>query len=552
VDGILQTLRNLGATRLAVLGAVLVVAVVFFGFLIMQGGGEQKTLYANLDPIEANQIAQRLDSQGVSYTLSEDGTTITVAGDRVPELRMAMAAEGLPSSGSVGYEIFDNQDTLSTTNFVQRVNQIRALEGELARTIRTMQQIKNARVHLVLPQRELFSRESREPSASVQLALSSRSKLQPEQVVAIQQLIAAGVPDLTPNRISVVDDLGNVYSRGKESGEGFAAINANELRSGFEQNLAGQIEELIGRVVGLENVRAAVSAEINFNRATINRERFDPDEQVARSVQTVEENAEQTETTGEDPVSVAQQLPDAQTQFSTGAGSFSRSSRTEETTNFEISRTMTTEIRETGDVEQVSVGVLVNGTYAKDPQGNLLKGTDGNYIYTPRTAEEIRQIQQLVTSFVSVYDADVQVINMPFDQPLFEDPADELLFGLFKRDEIKDIAGVVGLLIMAILVMLLIVRPMIARALESSQEEAGVPGGIPGLPERPGGPALAGPDLARRLDESAEMEALEQMIDINQVEGRVRASSLRKIGEIIDKHPEEAVAILRNWMYQES
>ena len=548
----MQTLRNLGPTRLAVLGAVLVVAAVFFGFLITQGGGEQKALYSNLDPIEAGQIAQHLDAQGIPYTLEENGTAIMVASDRIPAIRMEMAGQGLPTTGSVGYEIFDNQDTLGTTNFVQRVNQIRALEGELSRTIRTMQAVRNARVHIVLPQRELFSRENREPSASVQLQLTSRSKLQPEQVVAIQQLVAAAVPDLTPNRIAVIDDLGNVYSRGKDDGEGFAAINADQLRSGFETDLASRIEEIVGRAIGLENVRATVSADINFNRATINSERYNPDEQVARSVQTVEENAEQTETTGEDPVSVAQQLPDAQTQFSTGAGSFSRSSRNEETTNFEISRTTTTEIRETGDVERMSVAVLVNGSYAKDTQGNLLRGTDGNYIYTPRTQQEMQNIRQIVESAVAVYDADVQVVNMPFDQPLFEDPTEELLFGLFRKDEVKDIAGVVGLLIMAILVMLLIVRPMIARALESSQEEAGVPGGIPGLPERPGGPALAGPDLARRLDESAEMEALEQMIDINQVEGRVRASSLRKIGEIIDKHPEEAVAILRNWMYQES
>ena len=201
--------------RLAVVGVVGVAAVAFFVFLVARLSAPQMALlYGDLAVEDTSRIVAQLEAQKVPFTLKRGGTEIHVPVDRVTRLRIGMAEQGMPSGGSVGYEIFDKADTLGATNFIQRVKLVRALEGELARTIRSIELVRSARVHLVLPRRELFSRERQQPSASIILNMKSTARLSREQVLAIQHLVAAAVPSLTPNRISVVDDKGALLARG--------------------------------------------------------------------------------------------------------------------------------------------------------------------------------------------------------------------------------------------------------------------------------------------------------------------------------------------------
>lgn len=543
MNALLQTLRSLGPIRLAALGGVALALIVFFVFLTTRlSSPDMALLYADLDATDSSQIVERLESQGVPYELRADGSQIRVPADQVLRLRMSMAAEGLPTGGSIGYEIFDRENALGTTNFVQQVNHLRALEGELARTITAIAQIRSARVHLVIPQRELFSREKPQPSASI--IIRQRGELERRQVVAIQHLVASAVPGLKPSAVSIVDEQGNLLARPED--ESAAGLGAEEMRLSYENRLRRSVEELLQRSLGYGKVRAEVTAELDFARVTTNSETYDPDGQVVRSTQTVEEQSESLEG-AVDAVTVANNLPDPTLQDG-GEQSRSSTARTEETVNYEITRTTETHVREAGTVKRISVAVLVDGIYTTAPDGTLS--------YQPRSAEELEQIAKLVRSAVG-FDAargdTVEVVNMQFvDSTADLAAGDGLPFGLEKNDLIR-IGEMLVLGIVAVLVMLLVVRPLIGRLLESNEAEADANL----LPEQTMAPALAGPaggpgELPPPADAGTDVATeIEKMIDINQVEGRVRESSLKKISELVERHPEEAVSIMRSWMFAE-
>lgn len=529
------------------MGGVLFLMIGFFIFLLTRlGNPNMSVLFDNLDPGEANTIAAEIARDNIPVHIGENGTSIAVPTEQVHQLRLRLADQGLPAGGEVGFGIFDEADGLGTTNFLQNVNLVRALEGELGRTIQSIDQVYRARVHLVLPQRELFSRESREPSASVVLKMRGANRLGPEQVASVQHLVAGAVPGLKPGRITIIDDKGKLLSPGFQDGESFSAMaaQAEERTRSYEQRLARTVEELLEKTVGFGNVRAEVSAQIDTDRVSTQEEIFDPDGQVVRSTQTVEEAA-RTEESEQDPVTVGTALPDAAPNNGQAATATEDETRTEETVNFEITKRTVNHVRTEGEVERLSVAVLINGVVGED--------ADGNPTYTPRSEDEMELLSTLVRGAIG-FDQErgdtVEVINLRFADPVeFEEPL-ELFFGLGKNDLLR-LAEILVLSILGILVILLVVRPLVSRAFESipsAQEAAGrlladqtgAAAGLLGAP--PGAPAPA----------EMEEEQFEELIDIDRVEGRVKASSVKKVGEIVAKHPEEALSIIRAWMYQEA
>ena len=555
MNNLLQTLRNLGPIRLAAMGIVALGLVGFFVYLTTRlSSKEMALLYGDLDRADGGAIVQKLEQMQIPFEVTPDGTRISVLSDQVGRLRMAMAQAGLPSGGSIGYEIFDKPEGFGTTNFVQNINHLRALEGELARTIQTVAGIQQARVHLVLPKREMFSRQSQAATASVFLKLRAGNRPGREQIQAIQHLIAAAVPQMDPNRVSIVDDRGTLLARGtgSESPEQLLA-SAEERKQAYEQRAARTVEDLLSRTLGFGKVRSEVSADLDFDRIVTNSEVFDPESQVVRSTQTVNENNESTERNNLDAVTVANNLPTAEdSDAADTATTRTRSTRAEETINYEISRTTRNHVRETGQVRRLSVAVLVDGSYRTLENGQTE--------YVPRPEEEMRQIEALVRSAIGadpVRGDTIEVVNMRFTAPESEFAGDSgTTFLGMQRDDLFRVAEMAVLAIVAVLVILLVIRPLMARAFERSQEMAEEEEAERLLTDQTAGqPQLMGPgalaqDLA--LEDAAMGDELDQMIDINRVEGRVRASSLRKVGEIVEKHPEEAVSIIRNWLYQET
>lgn len=561
--------RNLGVTRLLIIAGITLSVVAFFVFLASRvAKPDMALLYKDLESRDAGSIVAILEGRQVPFELRGDGTEIYVPRDQVARMRMAAAEEGLPLGGSVGYEIFDNTDSLGTTSFVQNVNLLRALEGELARTISSLDGVEAARVHLVLPKREVFARQTQQPSASIML--KARGNLGRDRVAAVQNLAAAAVPGLEPGRVSVVDSRGNLLSRALEDGDDplTAPTALQELRQGHERRIKRAVETLLEQTIGAGRVRAEVAAEIDYDRVTTNRESYDPDSQVVRSTQIREERSSSNEGNQQDAVTVATNLP-GQNGSIGGTDRVSTSDEsTEETINYEITRETTTQVREAGVLRRISVAVLVDGIYEPNAEGVAE--------YRPRTEDEIEQLTTLVQSAVG-FDENrgdiVTVSNLRFADidTSFETGEPEFQVAGFTKSEIMRIAEILILGVVALLVMLLVVRPMLNRVLSAGNLDTGsdtialagaAAGALGGGQARIG--SSGGTDYAIGSDNSGSMPALadnrssapaqperESSIDINQVEGRVKESSLNKISEIVNKHPEEAVAILRTWLYQD-
>ena len=543
MSSIVDTMKNLGPQRLAVVGGVILALVAFFIYLMTRLGTPQMELmYSNLSADDSRQIISILSQDKIAYDTAKDGTEIYVSSDQVGPMRLKVAENGLPSGASVGYEVFDNADAIGSTNFQQNVNLVRALEGELSRTIRSINSVKAARVHLVLPRRELFSRERQKPSASIVLKMNNAERLTKEQIAAVQHMVASAVPDLVPERISIVDDKGTLLARGFDSpGNADKAQEIERQKLKKQEAIARRIEGLLERTVGFGKVRAEVYADMDFSRETSVEEEYDPEGQVVRSTSTAEESEESNESENDMAVTVGNNLPDAQGGGNGGATAGSRASRTQETVNYEISKKIINRVRETAVVNRLSVAVLVDGIYSR--------GEDGTVSYEPRSQEEMDQISTLVRSAIGYKDKrdQVDVINMRFAAIEEIDDTPEIVFWIFTKEELMKYAEMVVLGLVALLVILLVVRPLIKRVFE--QQAAAEAAALAEAEQA----ALAGPGGVPVPSDTVQEEddSFEELIDIDRVEGRVKASSVKKVGEIVDKHPEEALAIVRNWMYQE-
>jgi len=548
VNNFLETLKQLGPSRLAIMGAIMLGLMMFFVFVSIRATApNMKLLYEDLSTIDSSAVAASLESSQIPYEVSADGTRILVQEDQVGKARMLLAQEGLPNGGSLGYEIFDNQSGFGTTNFVQNINQVRALEGELSRTISSLENIRSARVHLVLPKRELFSRESREASASVFLGIRPGAKVSREEITAIQSLIASAVPELEVKNVSLIDSNGNLLAQGGQEGADLLSMKAEERRLNYEQQLIRKVEDQVARVVGFGNVRATVTAEMSFDRVSTNEELFDPESQVVRSSQVTEENNLEREPQDRD-VSVENNLPGIGGDLlADGQEPSLESNRLEEVTNFEISRTVRSTVREVGEIRRLNVAVLVDGRYTTDEEGNET--------YAPRSEQEMEQIRALIRTAVGLDEMrgdSLEVVNMQFaDIDTDEDILDEsLLFG-FEKSDLLDTAEILTIAIMIVLVVLLVLQPMVSRLMDTQGEDIDESLEADLLAPRAESPALAAPAGGTDSDDN-EPEEEDSMIKIAGVDGKVKASSIRKVEEIVENYPAETVSVLRSWMTQEN
>lgn len=544
MGSLLEFLKNLGTVRLAIMGIVFLALALFFIFMTTRlTGTSMELLFSNLDSKDSNQVIAQLQQQNIPYDVKDNGKQIFVPSDKVGSTRIALAQEGLPGSGTVGYEIFDKASALGTTNFMQNISLVRALEGELARTIRSLKAVHSARVHLVLPKRQLFSRTKQSATASVILKMRGSQKLAGERIAAIQHLVASSVPELDPARIAIVDDKGNLLARGDDTDSDAArANNLIERKIAIEARLARELTELLTKSVGPGKVHVRIDADLDFDRITTTEETFNPDGQVVRSTRTIDENQSSTESESS-AVTVQTNLPDAGQDSQNGPKASTSDAKTDEQVNFEISKKITNFSREVGTIRRLSVAVLVDGT--------MVDNGKGDKEYKARPAAEMDKLSKLVSSAIGFNKErgdTVEVINMKFsNQRLDVEESFDLFLGLQKSDLLR-IAEVIVLSILALLVILLVVRPIISKAFEA--QAASVASAEQQLLEQAShaataisGPAGVPPDG---------MEELEGLIDIDRVEDRVKSASAQKVEEIINKHPEEAVSIIRSWIYAEA
>ena len=535
-----EFLKTLGPGRILAMGAVTIALVGFFAYLILRVTASPMTpLFTDLSAEDSVAIIKDLERQGIAYEIRNEGAIVLVPKDRVTRLRMKLAEGGLPKGGGVGYEIFDKTDVLGATSFVQNINHLRALEGELARTIRAIERVQAARVHLVLPERALFSRDKPEPSASI--VLKVRGQLEPQQVRAIRHLIASAVNGLKPQRVSVVDESGRLLADGSADDGGGIGAQADERKMVYERRLREQVEAIVSSVVGPGRSHVQLTADFDFNRITQTSDRFDPEGRVVRSSQSREEITAADNREG--AVSVGNELPGANQNRVEATSNRDQNRKTEEVINYEISRTTKTEVIEGGRINRISVAVVVDGNYSKNDKGEL--------VYEPRSKEEIDLISALVRSaigFDSKRGDQVEVANLRLAElpanPINE-PTGFLSFLQFTKDDIMRGIELVIMSLLGLVVLLLVVRPLVRRII-GPQEPVAQPPGAEDASATAAAAATPSPPIPIAPNKTA------KMIDIAQVQGQVHAQSLQKVGELADKNPNETVSIIRTWLHEDA
>ncbi|MDR1267666.1 MAG: flagellar M-ring protein FliF [Holosporales bacterium] len=491
-------------------GIAAMMGLLALGLLMGQGSDHPCVLFTDLDLSESAKITSKLESLSIPFEIRAEGQQILVNSEDTARARMLLAEEGLPTGGIVGYELFDKSETFGATSFVQKVNHTRALEGELARSIITLNPVARARVHLVMPPKSLFSSEQQNPSSSVVLKLKNGMRLKGSQIQAIQNLVAGAVPDLSVENVTIVDDQGTLltFAQGGDTRNG-ATRNLEELRVGQEARLAHNLETLLARTVGIGKVRVEVSIDMDFDRFSENKEIFDPEGQVVRSQQIIEDGANSAENPDKTRgVTVENALPhdDRNRNLLSASASVSQTKKMEEILNYEISRTTQTLVREAGVIRRVSVAVLVDGVYQKQNGAQ-------DMTYSPRTKQELDQLKTLVKSAIG-FRGDrgdtVEVVNLRFAREDMSEGGTDLVAPS------EESGYPLWILVLVLLILLLLVLwPSIF------EKEKAIPAG------------------ERVLETGALPESLEEDL-------------ARRVRELIDRDPETAAAIIENWLQQDA
>ena len=546
VQAFFDFLKAFGAARIAAMLAVTLALIGFFAVLMVQVTQPAMVpLFTDLSIEDSASIVKDLERQGIAYTVKADGAIIMAPKDQVARLRMKLAEGGLPKGGGVGYEIFDKSDALGATSFIQNINHLRALEGELARTIRSIERVQAARVHLVLPERPLFSRDKVEASASI--VLKVRGALEPQQIRAIRHLAASAVNGLKPERVSIVDESGRLLADGAKSANAMEGAGADERKVAFESRLRGEVEAIVSSIVGPGHARVQITADFDVNRITQTSDRFDPEGRVVRSSQTREEQSASGEGATQGPVSVGNELPGADRNGAAG-GARDQNRKSEEIVNYEISRITKTEVIEAGRVNRISAAVLVDGIYAKNERGET--------VYQPRSREEIDRIAALVRSAIG-FDAkrgdQLEVVNLRFAETTpvaINEPTSWTTIFQFTKDDIMRGAELGVMSLLGLIVLVMVVRPLVRRIITPDMPEAARPAlAAPAGITNNGNPGVA---IVGSEEQVAISNRTSAMIDIAKVQGQVHAQSVQKVGEIAQKNPHEAVSIIRNWLHEEA
>jgi flagellar M-ring protein FliF len=558
VNGLVEQFRRFGAARLAAMLAVTLALIGFFAFVMLRmSQPAMGVLFADLSSQDVSAITKDLDTRGIKYELRGDGQTILAPRADVPKLRLELAGKGIPSGGGVGYEIFDKGDAFSSTSFVQNINHLRALEGELSRTIRSIGRVQAARVHLVIPERRLFERDREPPRASIALKLAG--DLDNAQVRAIRHLVSSAVDGLKPERVSIVDERGRLLADGAQGEQGMIGVALDERQGAIERRIKSQVDDIVASIVGPGRARVQVSALIDSNRIESRSETFDPESKVIRSSQNRTEASASNEQ--REGVTVGNELPGAQQNQGQQQGAQrDTSSKNEEVVNYEISRTTRTEVQEGGRIRKLSVAVLVDGLYSK--QGNEVS-------YQPRPPEELERISQLVRTAVG-FDRQrgdqVEVVNLRFAEAP-QAPADltdqtlmQQLLSFTKEDIVRFAEmGVIALLVL--MVLMVVVRPLLKQVLAPDREVRAIPSFMRngtlvvdnGTGDPSTFPAVSGGAGAGGEPGSVDVEApSERMLAIAQIKGQLKAQSVEKIGAMVAQNPADSVAVLRGWIHEKA
>ena len=519
---------------------VLVFSLIGFGSLIYWNSKpEYQVLFSNLSTEDAGEMVNKLKEKKIPFQLSSNGTSILVAREQVYDTRLTLAAEGLPKGGGVGFEVFDRSN-LGATDFVQKLNYQRALQGELSRTIRQIKEVEQARVHIVTPKESLFLEDQKKPSASVLIKTRSGMKLDAAQVEGIVHLVASAVEGLDSGNITMVDTSGKIlFKRNESTLLGQMTSHQLDYQRNIEEGLKKKAQSMLEEVLGFNKAIARVSADIDFQQVDITEERFDPNS-VVRSEQKNSEKSSMISNARAPAGGKAENPPVAKTPEDKGNTApeekgkaapeakartaepvpvqSNHSERQNEVRNYEISRVNKRIKSPVGILKKISAAVIVDGTYKEVADAKGKKGRE----YQARPPEEMKSIEAMVKKAIG-YDEgrgdQVEVINMPFSWSVAEEESKAVAGEWWKEYILISYKPLVSL-ILAALFIFFVVRPLLRRRSSQPQEEGAY------LPKTSLPPALP-PDVSQQPKPSDRKTQTVQLIQEN---------------------PSKAVGIIKEWI----
>lgn len=527
-------LSALGPRRLMLMAGVfvLVLMAVGIGSAFLNRPAYQP-LYVGLERDDVTRMGMVLGEAGIVYDVNAEGTTLMVPAGMTGRARMILAEKGLPSSAGAGYELFDNLGSLGLTSFMQEVTRVRALEGEIARSIQTISGVKGARVHIVMAERGNFRRAEQVPTASVIIRFD-RAGVE-SRANAVRHLVAAAVPGMVADNVTVLDSAGRLLAAGEDPLTN-SASSAIGIEATVENQVADGIHRALAATLGAANFRVSVQADINTDQRQIEETIFDPDSRIERSVQIVRAEDAATEQLASEPVTVEQDLPQDAQAGAGGGSTNERSERREETTNYELSSTRTATISNGYNVDRLSIAVVVNRARLVDAEGQPLN---------PAAVEErLAQIRTVAAAAAGIVEDRGDVLNITaFD--FVEGVAAEGSSAPGAMASLNEHLGTAinafAFIAVILAVIFLAVRPMInvLRSGEFAQQVARVEAGET--------PLLANERAGGIGDGSGEALA-----DMAAESIRLKPAPEERLSRIIDMNEERAAQILRRWLNNEA
>lgn len=497
-------------------------------------------LFGNLAQKDAAEVTSALGQAGIGYKINEATGAVMVPSGKLQEARMKLAGQGLPQSDSLGFEMLQQETGFGTSRALEAARFHRALEEELARTISTLANIASARVHLATPKQSVFVRKRKKPSASIVLKLFSGRVLEKGEVAAIVHLVSSSVPGLEVGRVTVVDHKGNMLSSQMDSGQMMLTSSQFEYTKQLEAHFKHRVEDILAPIMGMDSVRAQITAEVDFTVTERTAERYNPDLPALRSEQTNEQASQLTAAQGV-PGALSNQPPAAGTapevatgeEGQAGAAAVPVNTSKRSTRNFELDKTISHTRLSSSNLRRLSVAVVVDD--------RAIVGDDGAVTRQARTPEEISRITSLVKEAIGYNGTrgdSVQVINAPFLAPEVPEPLPEL--AIWEEPWVWDLAKQLGGVILVLILILFVLRPTMKRLSAppviqridtegAGEGEAGVQG------QGAGSMAMAGPG------EQIQLPGPEQYED-----------TLNAAREMVQEDPKRVAQVVKSWVAEDA
>jgi flagellar M-ring protein FliF len=541
---ILQNLLAFGPRRLAIMGGVLVLVLTVIGVgSVYLNRPAYDTLYVGLERSDVNQIGLVLGEAGIGFDVASDGTTVLVPAGKTAQARMMLAEKGLPTSANAGYELFDNVGSLGLTSFMQQITRVRALEGEIARTIQSISGIRAARVHIVMSERANFRRDQQKPSASV--VIRSAGMDAARSAISIRYLVAAAVPGLSPEDVTVLDSSGTLLAAGDDPNN-----NSASQSLGVERTIEMQIEDNIRRALapylGPDNFRASVKADVNTDTRQTEETIFDPESRIERSIQVVKSNEKNSQTSSSSPTSVEQNLPESNLSSTDAPQSSEQNERKEETTNYEINSKKIATVSNGYTVTKMSIAVVVNQ--------QRLTAILGDAATPEQIAARITDIQRLVSSATGFSETRGDVISVSAVE--FIDGLDgEAIEGPGMLASIGQYAGTMinaaSFIVVAFLLAFFGIKPMVA-AIGQATPAIAANGSDDSQRTLPSPQAANSPGTPEAAAAAASSAARAGSTPLDELRQKIRPAPQDRLARMVDLNEERTAQILRKWSHQEA